>query len=173
MANGGNEQVAEVVVKPQSLASIGTLVITPLGGTCTFDPQTEEGAQLILDCILKELPLLADEVNKFINVRHVFSQEIIGEPDIRGEYHPWTRIVVFDENLKPYSCGSMGVEKALAAMFAIRGSKAEFVPPVRCEVKRKQLEKDRVWMYLEPDIKSLLAKPGSQEAANRTRPRGR
>lgn len=127
----------------------------------TFDPESPEGAAMLIEATIGELPDLSTLANMDIKVRHMLMHEASREIE-GGEIETWQRIVVFDEKGQGYSCGSMGVKKCIEIMLRVRKAKL-FDPPVLCKVKVKRLEGAKQWMTLEPNIESLLNKASKRK----------
>jgi hypothetical protein len=150
---------AEVVgaVKPY-IPPTRTIVTVPRdrGDECSFDIHTPEGAELLVKCTLHKLPDLFGIGGKFINVVHIFAHDIDETNDETGEVMGKYRrtVIITDEGIA-YSCGSKGVDKALQVIKAIRGE-PPFTPAIKCEVRIERIDNNKNWMYLSPDIQSLL-----------------
>lgn len=121
----------------------------------TFDPSTAEGAEILVNSCLRKPLALKDHANTVIRVRHIVQHDV-ETVDERGEVSQWNRTVIVDDRGTCYQCGSEGVEKALRIMRLIRKDVLPFDPPVTCTVKLETLDGGKQWMYLDPDMKSLL-----------------
>jgi hypothetical protein len=126
------------------------------GEIMSYDPQTYEGAKMHLQATLGEVPDLASMVNKTIKIANFLIHDASSADD-SGAVETWKRIVIFDDNCNPYSCGSLGVAKSLSVMFSIWGM-MPWKPPVECTVVIRRTAAKNNWMTLEPtqdEIKAL------------------
>lgn len=123
------------------------------GDMFSYDPTTPDGAVMHLMANLSEVPDLSSLVNKTIKVANFLMHDASRENRL-GELDEWKRIVIFDEQNQPYSCGSSGVAKSLITMFPIFGM-MPWSPPVECDVKIKKLSDGKQWMTIVP-TKAML-----------------
>lgn len=122
----------------------------------TFDPTTREGAIKFLQAKLKELPSLKSQINKTLYITDIFTHDVSRAGSEPGEIEEWQRTVVYDKDGNAYTCGSEGVWDSLCAFMAVR-PRFPWSPPIKCEVKIRELPGGKTWMYLDPDLDSILA----------------
>lgn len=127
----------------------------------TFDPSTEEGAEMLILATIADIKDLSELANLTINVRHFLMHEA-SRVYPSGEVDTWQRIVIINDKGEAYSCGSIGVKKCLEIMLRVRKSKL-FNPPVKCTVMVEKLDGAKQWMTLRPDIDSLLCRSGKRK----------
>jgi len=118
------------------------------GELMSYDPQTQQGAMMHLQATLGEVPDLQSLVNQKILVSNFLVHDASSLNE-KGKLEEWKRIVIFDAEGQPYSCGSTGVGKSLAVMFPIWGM-MPWIPPVECVVKVRRTGNKNIWMTLEP-----------------------
>ena len=150
--------------KPESgreLAEYKIGTIADLMGTtgakeyASFDPQTPDGAVMLLKCTMAQLPSIKSKVKEYISVQHVFAHEVTSPPDDDGLVKHYQRTVVIDDKGNAYDCGSLGVAKSIGIISRIRGT-PPWNPPVKCMVMLQELEGKKQWLTLIPDIDCLL-----------------
>lgn len=127
----------------------------------SFSPKTIEGAKKLIQATLHECKKLEDMRDKELLITDYLSHPAQTAGDTEGEVKEFTRIVVFDNNGEAYSCGSLGVDKALALLELTRG-KAPWNPPAKVTVRIRRLANKNNWMILEPDLDSLVASIGGK-----------
>lgn len=144
-----------VVPYSETISNLYAVVTTGYKGTlASFDPSTEEGAEMLVKASLGEVPNIKEIAGQQINLTHFYAHGAAKTHD-NGEVDEWTRIVLFDDKGRAFSAGSMGVAKSLAILMQVRKS-AKFDPPVLVTVKMKSLGGNRLWIELIPDMNSLL-----------------
>lgn len=123
------------------------------GILATFDPKTPEGARLLVQATLMELPALIAMVGKEIHVSHIYSNpaETINDD---GEVETWRRIVLLDGRGLAWKCASAGIGKSIGIMALCRGN-PPWIPPIKCTVQLQQLKGGKNWLQLIPDPDSL------------------
>lgn len=120
----------------------------------SFNPQTPEGAIRLVQATLEECDKLEDQRGKDLNLVHWMVHPAQTTDENTGEVKEFARIIVWDDKDKPYSCGSIGVDKSIAILEMTRG-KAPWSPPLKVKVTVRRLANKNNWMTLVPDIDSL------------------
>lgn len=156
-----SEQQTQNEPRELALPKIGTIadLMKEQGAKeyASFDPQTPDGAALLLKATMEKLPSIKSKVKEYLNVVHVFAHEVTSQPEDDGLVKTYQRTVIFDDKGQGYDCGSLGVAKSIGIISRIRGM-PPFDPPVKCLVVLQDLEGRKQWLTLLPDIDSLLTR---------------
>jgi hypothetical protein len=121
----------------------------------SFDPRTEEGAELLFKCTLDKLKPLSEMQKEYVNVKHIFAHPAERIDPENGEVSQFVRSVVIDANGTAYDCGSEGVRKCIALLRAVRND-PPWNPPIRCQVIVQKTRTGRNWMILRPDAAEIF-----------------
>lgn len=120
----------------------------------SFDPQTPEGAMLLITATLTDCPSIKSQVNKEITISNVYAHMAQGKPDEHGEVKPFQRTVIFNEKGKAFDGGSLGVAKSIGVISRIIGPPPWF-PGVNCLVIVTDIDPPKQWITLLPNPESL------------------
>lgn len=123
----------------------------------SFNPGSAEGAIKLIKATLKDCANLEDKSKEVLELTDYIMHPASTSGEADGEVKDFTRIVVFDKDGTPYSCGSQGVEKAINILEMVAG-KAPWNPPLKVKVTIRRLGNGRNWMILDPDMDSLTAR---------------
>ena len=157
MSNGHVEQPVEQNKNLSVVPAFSLTIADKAGGVrFSFDPHSPEGAVRLIQATLKEVDKLEDMRDKEIKIVHWMSHPASTVDQQTSEVKEFTRIVIWDDKDKPYSCGSMGVDKSIALLEMTAG-KAPWNPPLKVKVVVRRLANKNNWMILDPDIPSLQA----------------
>lgn len=148
-------QPMTVAVYGKALREIST--VGAKGEWYSFDPTTTEGAGMLVAATLGEPEKLGKMAGETIGIVHFYACDASKQKQ-DGEVDEWTRIVLFTDDGKCYSCGSRGVAKSLAVLLRIRGN-MPWNPPVKCKVRVDALPGPKLWITLFPDMGTLIRQP--------------
>jgi hypothetical protein len=92
---------------------------------------------------------LADEINKEINLKHVYVEEVQLTNKETGELQSAPRIVLIDDKGDGFSCVSSGVFNSLKKLFGTFGVPTSWEKPIKVRVKQITKASDRKILTLE------------------------
>lgn len=125
----------------------------------TFDPQTPEGARLLIAAKMQECKSIKDYINLEIKIKHLFAHPASRVDPATGEFNQWTRVCIITPDNTVIDCGSKGIQESLGLIAMIRGQNPPWEPPVRAIVKAREIGGGRNFYQLEPVIDSVIVKP--------------
>lgn len=102
---------------------------------CSFKATTEEEKARLFDIANNPDERLADCINKTINLKDIYVEEVECTNEETGEVSLAPRVVLIDDKAHSYQCVSVGILSAIKKMIAIYGIPT-WEKPIPVEVKQ-------------------------------------
>lgn len=103
---------------------------------CSFTPSNKEERVKLFNLTNSEAERLSDNINKVLEVVHIYCEEVECISEKTGDMEICPRIVLLTNDGKGYTCVSRGVFSAVRKLLSVFGEPSQWDEPTKIEVKQ-------------------------------------
>ena len=128
-----------LLVQENNTMNDGGLIVNLTSSTnqyCSFEPKTKADKVRLFNLTNSECERLGDNINKVLEVQHIYCEEVECVSEKTGEMEICPRIVLLTKDGKGYTCVSRGVFSAVRKLLSVFGEPSQWDEPTKVEVKQ-------------------------------------